>query len=77
MTDVLYVPKLTSNLFSVHTAVLKGNMILFGHRYFWIQKKKGKLVGTGSPSGKLHKLSTVRLQSPCLKMQKLLEIQMK
>ena len=30
MTDVLYVPKLTSNLFSVCAAALKGNVISFG-----------------------------------------------
>ena len=36
MTDVLYVPKLTSNLFSVNAATLKGNVISFGHKYCWI-----------------------------------------
>ena len=31
ITDVLYVPKLTNNLFSVHVAALKGNIITFGY----------------------------------------------
>lgn len=35
MTDILYVPKLTNNLFSVHAAASKGNVI-FGHKYYWI-----------------------------------------
>ena len=50
MTDVLYVPKLTSNLFSVNAATLKGNVISFGHKYCWIRNKKKKLIGTSSPS---------------------------
>lgn len=50
-------PKLTSNLFSVHAAALKGNMISFGHKHCWIRNKKGKLVGTSSPSGKLYELN--------------------
>ena len=59
MTDVLYVPKLTSNLFSVHAAALKGNVISFGHKYCWIRNKRRKLIGTGSPLGKLYKLNCV------------------
>ena len=57
MTDVLYVPKLTSNLFSVHAAALKGNVTSFGHKYCWIQNQKRKLIGSGSPLGKLYKLN--------------------
>ena len=57
MTDVLYVPKLTNNLFSVHAATLKGNMISFGSNYCWIRNKQRKLTGTGSPMGKLYKLN--------------------
>ena len=32
MTDLLYMPKLVSNLFSVHCAALKGNVVSFGHK---------------------------------------------
>ena len=64
MTDVLYVPKLTSNLFSVNGATLKGNVISFGHKYCWIRNKKRKLIGTGSPMGKLYMLNCEVLNSP-------------
>ena len=59
MTDVLYVPKLTNNLFSVHAAASKGNVISFSHEFCWIRNKKRKLIGTGSPMGKLYKLNCV------------------
>ena len=55
MTDVLYVPKLASNLFSVRSAALKGNVVSFG--------QKRKLIGTGSPLGKLYKLNCEVLKS--------------
>ena len=64
ITDVLYVPKLTSNLFSVNASTLKGNVISFGHKYCWIQKKKKKLIGTGSPMGKLYILNCEILNPP-------------
>ena len=57
MTYVLYVPKLTSNLFSGNAATLKGNVISFGHKYCWIRNKKKKLICTGSPMGKLYMLN--------------------
>ena len=56
MYDVLYVPKLTNNLFSVNAAAQKGNVVCFGHKYCWIRKGR-KLVGTGLPIGKLYKLN--------------------
>ena len=59
MTDVLYVPKLTNNLFSVHAAALQGNVISFSHEFCWIRNKKRKLIGTGSPMVKLYKLNCV------------------
>ena len=64
MTDVFYVPKLTSNLFSVNAATLKGNVISFGHKYCWIRNKKRKLIGTSSPMGKLYMLNCEVLNSP-------------
>ena len=63
MTDVLYVPKLTSNLFSVHSAALKGNVVSFGHKNCWIRNRKRELIGTGSPLGKLYKLNCKVLKS--------------
>ena len=67
MTDVLYVPKLTSNLFSVNAATLKGNVISFVHKYCWIRNKKKKLIGTGSLMGKLYILNYEVSNSPANK----------
>lgn len=52
---VLYIPKLTNNLFSI-LATWKGNVILLVHKNCWIQNKKRRLIGTGLPMGKLYKL---------------------
>ena len=58
MRRVLYVPKLTSNLFSVRAAVLKGNTVRFGDLNCWIKNRKGKLIGMGSlVDNKLYKLN--------------------
>ena len=57
MTDLLFVQKLASNLFTVHAAALRGSLVSFGHRNCWIWNKKKKLVGIGSPLGKLVKLN--------------------
>ena len=54
ITNVLYVPKLTSNLFSVWAATSKGNSIKFGISKCWIKNKNGKLVGTGTLTNKLY-----------------------
>ena len=53
MTDVLYVPKLTNNLFSV---AAKGNTVSFRHKHCCIRNKNRKVIGTGSSLGKLYKL---------------------
>ena len=54
--DVLYVLKLTCNLFSVRAAVAKGNAVEFGpnNRCFW--DENGKLRGMGSLADKLYQL---------------------
>ena len=52
--DVLYVPKLTCNLFSVRTAVAKGNTVESGPDNCCIWD--GKLRGKGSLSVKLYQL---------------------
>ena len=64
MTDVLYVPKLTNNLFSVHTATSKGNTVSFKHKDCCIRNKNRKVIGTGSSLGKLYKLDCEMQQLP-------------
>ena len=49
--NVLYVPKLACNLFSVRAAVLEGNTVEFGHSKCWIRDAGGKLRGMGSLNG--------------------------
>ena len=62
MTNVLYVPQLTGNLFSVRAATSNGNLISFG-RNCWIRDGKRRLIGTGSPMGKLYKLNGYAIKS--------------
>ena len=58
MRRVLYVPKLTSNLFSVRTAVSKGNTVRFTDLNCFNKNRKGKLIGMGSlVDNKLYKLN--------------------
>ena len=58
MRCVLYVPKLTSNLFSVRAAVSKGNTVRFTDLNCFIKNRKGKLIGMGSlVDNKLYKLN--------------------
>ena len=52
--DVLYVPKLTCNLFSVRAAVSKGNAVEFGPQKCCIRDGNGKLRGMGSLVDKLY-----------------------
>ena len=54
--NVLYVPKLACNLFSVRAAASKGNVIKFGHSRCWIRGRAGKLYGMGSLVNKLYQL---------------------
>ena len=54
--DLLYVPKLTCNLFSVRAAVAKGNAVEFGPNSCCIWDENGKLRGKGSLSDKLYQL---------------------
>ena len=57
MRDVLYVPKLAGNLFSVRAAAQKELVLSFGHKYCWIRNKKRQLVGIGTTKGTLYRLS--------------------
>ncbi|XP_022794843.1 uncharacterized protein LOC111333514 [Stylophora pistillata] len=54
--DVLYVPKLTCNLFSVRVVVSKGNALEFGPQKCCIWDGNGKLRGMGSLVDKLFQL---------------------
>ena len=53
MTDALYVPKLTNNLFSVHAATTKENTVSFKYKSCCIHRK---VIATGSSLGKLYRL---------------------
>ena len=59
--DVLYVPKLTCNLFSVRSAVAKGNSVKFGKSQCWIRNADGQLKGIGLLKEKLYQLHCVSL----------------
>ena len=54
--DVLYVPKVTCNLFSERAAVSKGNAVEFGPQKRCIRDGHGKLRGMGSLVDKLYQL---------------------
>ena len=56
MYNVLYVPKLACNLFSVRAAATKGNSVKFGNSKCWIHDRNGKLLGMGSLMQKLYYL---------------------
>ena len=56
MYDVLYVPKLACNLFSVRAAARKVNIIKFGCSRCWIWDRSGTLYGMGSLVDKLYEL---------------------
>ena len=47
MYNVLFVPKLAGNLFSVGAAVEKGHIVQFGHTRVWIRGSNGQLYGMG------------------------------
>lgn len=47
MYDVLYVPKLACNLFSVRAATKRGNHVKFVREKCWIRDFSGQLYGMG------------------------------
>ena len=55
--EVLYVPKLTCNLFSVRAAAERGNIVKFGQFRCWIRDRKEKLCGMGLLTGKMYHLN--------------------
>ena len=56
MYDMLHVPKLTCNLFSVRAAAKRGNTVKFSQSRCWIRGSKGSLQGMGTLAGKLYHL---------------------
>ena len=54
--NVLYVPKLTCNLFSVRAAIAKGNVLKFDRNKCWIRDSKGVLRGLGTLVRKMYQL---------------------
>ena len=56
MYNVMYVPKLACNLFSVRAAATKGNTVKFGETRCWIRSKYGTLMGMGTLVNKLYYL---------------------
>ena len=54
--DVLYVPRLTCNLFSVRAATKRGNQVKFGPDKCWVRDSNGQLRGMGKLVGKLYQL---------------------
>ena len=56
MYQVLHVPKLACNLFSVRAAAAKGNFVKFGQSRCWIRDSSGRLRGMGSLINKLYML---------------------
>ena len=59
MYDVLFVPGLKVNLFSVQSAAKKNHVIQFGHSRCWLKTKLGKLSATGTVINNLYYLDTI------------------
>eukprot|EP00795_Rhopilema_esculentum_P017528 gene17528-biopygen6440 len=57
MDNVLYVPKLACNLFSVRAVTQKGLIVQFGHTCCWIKDSDGKAVGKGRLVKRVYVLS--------------------
>ena len=75
MYDVLHVPKLASNLFSVRAAAKRGNTVKFGRSKCWIRGRNGTLDGMGSLVGKLYHLEcelTEKMRRLCQKAYRML-----
>ena len=60
MYQVLHVPKLACNLFSVRAAAAKGNFVKFGQSRCWIRDSSGRLRGMGSLINKLYTCWTAK-----------------
>ena len=56
--DVLHVPDLKANLFSVRSAAERDTMVQFGHTRCWLKNKHGKVKAMGTLVDKLYYLDT-------------------
>ena len=56
LINVLYVPKLACNSFSVRAAASKGKTVKFGRMRCWIRSNDGRLLGKGPLAHKLYQL---------------------
>ena len=65
MYNVLYVPQLACNLFSVGAAASKGNTVKLGHSKYWMQDRNGKLCGMGSLVDKMYQLDCQPVSMEC------------
>jgi len=54
--DVLYVPDLKQNLFSVKSTTDKGMIVQFGHTRCWVKNKRGQVCAMGTLVDKLYYL---------------------
>lgn len=77
MHNVLYVPKLAGNLFSVRAAAQRQKVIVFGRTKCWIRGKKNRTEATGSTVGKLYKLDCKVLKAPRESAQSAQEVPIK
>eukprot|EP00794_Sanderia_malayensis_P005845 gene5845-6544_t len=63
LSDVLYVPSLNKNLFSVSTVTKKGFSIMFDANQCVILDRNGTILGSGRSGGKLYTLDASHLQN--------------
>ena len=56
LTDVLHVPGLACNLFSVRCAAENGKIVQFGHTRCWLKDSNGVVRATGTIRNKLYEL---------------------
>ncbi|XP_067949829.1 uncharacterized protein [Watersipora subatra] len=61
--NVLHVPQLASNLFSVQAATQKGYIVQFGHTRCWINNASGRVRAMGSLANKLFSLDCVQTET--------------
>ena len=62
MHNVLHVPQMAYNLFSVRAAASRGNF-KFGHSRCWIRDSSGRLCGMGVMVNELYQLDCEAIQS--------------
>ena len=62
MYKVLYVPKLSHNLFSVRTAASKGNFIRFRKSRCWIRDGTKRPLGMGTLEDQFYRLNCEAVQ---------------